>query len=164
MIRIVHTFGARAGAVDQMQKSVIRFGRAPDNDIVFDPNHDRDAGSYHAEVRSEGGQWFAVDLQSQNGLFLRGRRISKEPLQQGDELVFGANGPRVRIEMMAQSVPPSPPQAVPHQAVPHQAVPHQAVPLRFRPLRFRPRSRVQRQRLPHPAVPPLGPPPLVESG
>ena len=45
MLRIVHTFGKNAGDVQTLAKDIVRIGRAPDNDVVFDANYDRDASS-----------------------------------------------------------------------------------------------------------------------
>ena len=53
-LRVVHTFGRNAGSTQVFAKEVVRFGRAPENDVVFDPNFDRDASGNHAEARREG--------------------------------------------------------------------------------------------------------------
>ena len=37
MLRVVHTFGRNAGSVELHDRRAVRFGRAPDNDVVFDP-------------------------------------------------------------------------------------------------------------------------------
>ncbi|MGK4006372.1 trypsin-like peptidase domain-containing protein [Sorangium sp. So ce1036] len=105
MLRVVHTFGRNAGAVALHDRRVVRFGRAPDNDVVFDPNHDRDASSHHAEARLEAAGWVLYDLDSRNGTFVGGQRIKRHPLASGDEVTFGAKGPRVRIELVAHRAP-----------------------------------------------------------
>jgi S1-C subfamily serine protease len=97
-LRIVHTFGHHAGVVTTLDKDVVRFGRAPGNDVVFDPEYDRDASGDHAELRREGGEWVLVDRGSRNGTFVGGDRIDRRPLRSGDEVTFGAKGPRIRIE------------------------------------------------------------------
>jgi hypothetical protein len=98
-LKVTHTFGRNAGAVQTLDKAVIRFGRAPDCDVVFDPDYDRDASSHHAEARFEGGTWVLSDLGSRNGTLLRGQKITRETLRSGDEITFGAKGPRVRIDV-----------------------------------------------------------------
>jgi V8-like Glu-specific endopeptidase len=98
-VRIVHIAGQRAGAAMSFAKDVVRFGRAPDNDVVFDAERDREASGHHAELRREGGAWVVVDLGSRNGTFVSGRRVEREAVRSGDELSFGAKGPRVRVEM-----------------------------------------------------------------
>jgi V8-like Glu-specific endopeptidase len=97
-LRVLHTFGRNAGSVQALQKHVVRFGRAPDNDVVFDPDYDRDASGYHAEVRLDASQWVLIDLESRNGTFVRGQRVRRHPLVSGDEVMFGTKGPRVRLE------------------------------------------------------------------
>ncbi|WP_437572818.1 trypsin-like peptidase domain-containing protein [Sorangium sp. So ce542] len=118
MLRVVHTFGRNAGSVELHDKRVVRFGRAPDNDVVFDPNHDRDASSHHAEARLEAAGWVLYDLDSRNGTYAGGQRIKRHPIASGDEVTFGAKGPRVRIEVVERR-PPGPPQA--HAAPPPPA-------------------------------------------
>ena len=112
--KIVHTFGHSAGVAQTLAKDVIRFGRAPDCDVLFNADYDRDASAHHAEARLEGGRWILVDLQSRNGTFLRGQRIEgRAPLASGDEITFGLKGPRVRFEYTA----PAPRQASAPQIV-----------------------------------------------
>jgi hypothetical protein len=107
-LRLVHTFGRNAGLVATPMGDVVRFGRAKDNDVVFDADHDRDASGHHAELRREGGAWVLVDLGSRNGTFLRGMRVAREVVASGDEIGFGAKGPRVRVELAAGIAPPTP--------------------------------------------------------
>ena len=99
-LRVVHTFGHHAGLVQTLDKDVVRFGRAPDGDVVFDADYDRDASGYHAEARREAGGWVIVDRGSRNGTFVGGERVQRKELHSGDELMFGAKGPRVRIEFV----------------------------------------------------------------
>jgi DNA-binding response OmpR family regulator len=54
-------------------KAVTRIGRWPDNDIVIP---DRWVSRYHAEVRREGGRYRVHDLDSKNGVFVNGRRLT----------------------------------------------------------------------------------------
>lgn len=97
-LKLVHTFGRNAGAVQVLDKPVVRFGRAPDGDVVFDANYDRDASANHAEVRRDAGSWVLLDLKSRNGTFVGGQRVERHILRPGDEVTFGPQGPRVRID------------------------------------------------------------------
>lgn len=47
----------------------------------------------HAEVKFEEGQWWYNDLNSTNGSFLAGERITRVPLASRTEIAFGVNGP-----------------------------------------------------------------------
>src|SRR5437868_3247565 len=107
MLRITVLSGARTGARLDLAKPVVRMGRAPDNDVAFDPNVDLDASAYHAEIRAENGQYVLVDLQSRNGLFLPMygmQRIGTHPLQNGDQVQLGPQGPRIGIEILGPPV------------------------------------------------------------
>jgi V8-like Glu-specific endopeptidase len=120
-VKVTHTFGHSAGVVQTIAKDVIRFGRAPDNDVVFDANYDRDASGNHAELRLDKGRWVLVDLQSRNGTYLRGQRvIESAPLASGDEVTFG-----VRLEYAAPAPAPAP---APRHAPPAHAAPPAAAP------------------------------------
>lgn len=114
-LRVVQTAGRNAGLSRVYSQAVVRFGRAPDNDIVFDANHDREASGHHAEIRREGSAWVLFDLNSSNGTFVGGKRVDRHPLAPGDEVSFGAKGPRVRVELEAPHAPPiaSPPPLAP---------------------------------------------------
>jgi len=105
MLRITVLSGARTGARFELAKPVVRIGRAPDNDVAFDPNVDLDSSGYHAEIRAENGQWMLVDLQSRNGVFLasRGMQRLSQPfgLANGEQVQLGPNGPRIGIEILA---------------------------------------------------------------
>ncbi|MDC0742139.1 FHA domain-containing protein [Polyangium mundeleinium] len=113
-LRIVHIAGQKAGTSQTFERDVVRLGRAPDNDVVFDANHDREASGHHAELRREGGAWYVVDLGSRNGTFAGGQRIhQRHPLTPGTEVSFGAKGPRILIELVPAAPPlaPLPPMA-----------------------------------------------------
>lgn len=104
MLRLTVLSGARTGARLDLAQPVIRIGRAPDNDLAFDPNVDLDASAYHAEIRADQGRWFLVDRNSRNGVFLplEGmRRVQQHPLNPLDQFQLGPQGPRVQVEVLA---------------------------------------------------------------
>lgn len=101
MLRLHQTFGAHTGRVLDFDRNVIRFGRLPDNEVVFDAHADLDASGRHAEIRREGGQWVLHDVGSRNGTFIAGRRVTRYVLTSGDEIEFGLGGPRIRVEFVA---------------------------------------------------------------
>lgn len=100
MLRLHQTFGAHAGRVREFDQDVIRFGRLPTNDIVFDPHADLDASGNHAEIRREGGVWVLVDVGSRNGTLVDGRPVQRLVLRGNEEIEFGPGGPRVRVEIL----------------------------------------------------------------
>ncbi|MGZ3449567.1 MAG: trypsin-like peptidase domain-containing protein [Polyangiales bacterium] len=120
MIRLTVLSGARSGSRVERAQPVIRLGRAPDNDLPFDPNVDLDASAYHAEIRADQGRWIIVDIGSRNGLFLPMQgmtRIQQHVLGPIEQIQLGPQGPRVQIEVLA---PPPMQAAMPQQPMPQQ--------------------------------------------
>jgi predicted component of type VI protein secretion system len=83
----------------------IRIGRGADNDVVL---HDAGKGvsRVHAELRLEHGRHILVDLQSQNGTWVNGKRIQREPVSPGSEIAIGLY--RLRLEPGLPGVEASP--------------------------------------------------------
>ena len=107
--------GSRAGERPTYDKSVIAIGRHPGSDLQFDPNVDLLVSAHHAEIREVGGRCTIHDVGSRNGTFVNGQRISGETeLADGDEVMFGAGGPRAivrRVASVARSAAPPAPAA-----------------------------------------------------
>ncbi len=85
----------RSGQVQQIPlgEKPLKIGRNPDNDIVI---ADPVVSGRHAEILSHGGGRFSIeDLESRNGLTVRGQRIKSKPLRPGDALYIAD---QVRIE------------------------------------------------------------------
>jgi hypothetical protein len=62
-------------------------GRSKDADVqVADPNVSR----RHAEVRQEGATWWLVDLDSTNGVEVRGKRVKRLKLEDGTRFTIGS--------------------------------------------------------------------------
>lgn len=67
-----------------LDKRVATIGRWEDNDIVVD---DRWVSRYHARIRRDGDTYLVEDLDSKNGTFVNGRRITQPvTLSDGDEV------------------------------------------------------------------------------
>jgi S1-C subfamily serine protease len=104
--------GARTGAKERFEKSVVSIGRHPMNDLRFDANKDPDASSRHAELRTVGTRHVLHDIGSTNGTFVNGERISAErELHDGDTVSFGFDGPQVTfhilpVHLTAELAPP----------------------------------------------------------
>lgn len=100
------TSGARAGARERFEKSVVTIGRHPMNDLRFHPTDDIDVSGRHAELRSVGDRHVLHDIQSTNGTFVNGQRIGAEhELRDGDVVMFGAGGPQVSFHLVAADAP-----------------------------------------------------------
>ena len=81
----------RAGIVETempLEQRDLRIGRASDNDVVLE-DPDKTLSRHHAEVRSEGGRWFYLDLNSANGSWVGDRRVAREELTAGVAIALG---------------------------------------------------------------------------
>ncbi|MCB9614173.1 MAG: FHA domain-containing protein [Sandaracinus sp.] len=107
-MRLLQTFGAHTGRSYDFDQPVVRLGRMPDSDVVFDAHADLDASGRHAEIRREGDAWVLVDVGSRNGTFVAGQRINRHVLRDGDEVECGPGGPRLRVELKSRSAEPVP--------------------------------------------------------
>jgi tetratricopeptide (TPR) repeat protein len=68
----------------------VRIGRHTRNDIVLDDSLNG-VSRFHAEIRNEAGTYFIVDLNSRNGVWIKGRRIKeKAALAFGVPVTVGA--------------------------------------------------------------------------
>jgi pSer/pThr/pTyr-binding forkhead associated (FHA) protein len=67
----------------------LRIGRDEQNDIVL-PDSSKSVSRYHAELRFENGQYVLLDLNSQNGLWVGGRRVPRIPLEPGVPVLVGS--------------------------------------------------------------------------
>lgn len=82
-----------ADAAYPVDRRVIHFGRALDNDVVLE---DSRVSRYHAEVRVERGRCRLRDLRSTNGTFVNGEQVGEALLRPGDIVSLG--GVELRFE------------------------------------------------------------------
>jgi serine phosphatase RsbU (regulator of sigma subunit)/pSer/pThr/pTyr-binding forkhead associated (FHA) protein len=70
-----------------LDKDVITIGRSKKNDLVLP---DQWLSRIHAEIRRENGRHYIRDLDSRNGTYVNGMRLSERvPLQNGDVVTLG---------------------------------------------------------------------------
>ncbi len=99
--------GARAGVIQRFDQAVIRVGRQPGNDLLFDPEQDLDVSGRHAEIREGNGRYTIQDHGSTNGTFVNGTRVqASAELKNGDRIAFGGQGPLVEVRVRAASDAP----------------------------------------------------------
>ena len=67
----------------------LTIGRDPENMIVLDHTA---ISRFHARITCEKDQYFIHDLGSTNGTYLNGRRVTRERLSPGDELIIANMG------------------------------------------------------------------------
>ena len=61
-------------------------GREPDNDIVVE---NLLVSGYHARIDPAGREYILTDLQSKNGTFVNGERVTSTKLKDGDQILVG---------------------------------------------------------------------------
>lgn len=71
-----------------LQETTARLGRGDQNDIVLaDPA--KSVSRFHAEIRFEQGRFAIIDLNSQNGTWVAGRRVQQALLEPGVPVILG---------------------------------------------------------------------------
>ena len=75
------------GSRHEVGKGRVVLGRSKDADLqVQDPNVSR----RHAEVRQEGATYWLIDLDSTNGVEVRGKRVKRLKLEDGTRFTMGS--------------------------------------------------------------------------
>ena len=91
-----HIKGSKSGEVSLYGPQNVTIGRTNGNDLCFDRNQDGEVSGTHARIIKDGSSYFVEDLQSTNGTYVNGQRISaRTELNEGDEIEFAQGGPKV---------------------------------------------------------------------
>ncbi len=70
----------------ELSTDTVGVGRDTANDVQI---HDTEVSRRHAELRRSGLSYLLVDLESSNGTFVNGRRITTHSLASGDQVQVG---------------------------------------------------------------------------
>jgi FHA domain-containing protein len=90
--RALISLGGKTFVLDKPRAVV---GRSRRSDFVLeDPNVSR----RHFELQQRGADWYAVDLESTNGIAVNGRRVPSAKLEPGDEITAGTSSMRFDID------------------------------------------------------------------
>ena len=92
---LVRTDSSNAGQVIKVEGARFGLGRHPDNPACVD---DDGISRFHAEISVDGNKYWVKDLDSSNGTYINGRRITSCELNNGDTLNLG---PRVAFRFSA---------------------------------------------------------------
>ena len=92
-------------------ESVIRLGRAHDNDVVL---LSAVVSRHHVEVKKHGNGWEVINLGT-NGTYLEGKRVDKVSVEDGMTIRLARSGPKIQINLTVHNFPkvPLPPQTQP---------------------------------------------------
>jgi hypothetical protein len=77
---------------------MVTIGRLPDNSVIID---NPAVSSHHACIFRDGDQFVVEDLQSTNGTFVNGKRVSRQALQQADTVLVGTH--KLVLDQQAQA-------------------------------------------------------------
>ena len=84
--RLIEREGGRPETAHSLDEGTTTIGRAADNVLVVDR---AGVSRYHAQLRWDGGQFVLEDLNSKNGTWLNGERLTApHPLRHGDVLTL----------------------------------------------------------------------------
>ena len=100
MLRITHTRGRLAPAVEHFAAERLRVGSAPGSELYFGANEGRGVAPRHAEIRWERGAWQLLDLGAAAGTYVNRAKVARKALQSGDVIMLGAGGPEFRVELV----------------------------------------------------------------
>jgi soluble lytic murein transglycosylase-like protein len=98
MIRLALPSGSPSGPSFHSTGPVVRVGRSAGCDLRFDGDRHPEVSFHHAELVLEDGRWLVADADSDGGVYLNGRRVTREAIRPGDRIAFGQGGPEVRVE------------------------------------------------------------------
>lgn len=116
--------GPFAGTRFPLRDGVTRVGRAPENDVVLTGTDAATVSLNHLEIRTEGGSWRVRDLDSTNGTWIGGERITDAEIVPPSEIRLGTTGPELMLStdegpsenlsrtMEISQVAPAPPEKV----------------------------------------------------
>src|SRR5438045_1873816 len=90
---LISASGAMAGTRYPLTDSSTKIGRAPANDIVLDGPDCATVSQSHLEITREGDRFRVRDLESTNGTWLDGERITQAEVAAGKTIRLGTHGP-----------------------------------------------------------------------
>jgi len=86
MLRVTLSLGGNVVRKYPFDRDRVVIGRDPECDIAID---NVAVSRNHASLRRDGASWLLEDLQSGNGTYVGGERISKRPMASGESFVIG---------------------------------------------------------------------------
>jgi S1-C subfamily serine protease len=105
MLRITHTRGRMAPAIEHFASQRLRIGSAAGSELLFGAGEGRGVAPLHAEIRFE-GSWQLVDRGAPSGTWVNGARVSRHAIRSGDVIALGGpDGPEFRVEILRMPAP-----------------------------------------------------------
>lgn len=94
--RVRVSYAVDTNAMEKVFEAPFRIGRDNECGVCIQNGF---VSRFHAEVTYEDGQWLAKDLNSSNGLFVSGQRVSVVPLAVGTVIRLGVQGPELKFNV-----------------------------------------------------------------
>ncbi len=94
---LVSDSGATAGISYELRDGITRIGRGPQNDVVIQGPEVASVSVQHLEIHREGDGFRVHDLESTNGTYLNGERVSDAALEAPATIRFGSQGPELKF-------------------------------------------------------------------
>jgi eukaryotic-like serine/threonine-protein kinase len=82
-------------------ESVIRLGRAHDNNVVL---LSAVVSRHHVEVKRNGNEWEVINLGT-NGTYIEGKRVDKVTVEDGMTIRLARSGPKIQINLTVHNIP-----------------------------------------------------------
>jgi hypothetical protein len=92
--QLVVISGAKQGVIFPLRSASVTIGRGAGNAIVL---QDPSVSTHHARIDQHGGQAALIDLNSSNGTFVNGQRVSQMWLSGGEVLLMGDTHMRFEV-------------------------------------------------------------------
>jgi S1-C subfamily serine protease len=106
---LTHLTGSRRGRTQYFDTDSISFGVGRQCGIVFDGAKDTVVCPVHAELTVQNGAPVIRDQSRQRALFVNGRERAEAPLQDGDLIQLGQEGPLLRFRLCPEDAPETKP-------------------------------------------------------
>ena len=87
----------------RLRRDVFRVGRDPENDLVIEGPEAAIVSSRHLEIRRNANAFRIVDLNSTNGTYLDGQRVTEALLENHALITMGPSGPEFQFELEVAS-------------------------------------------------------------
>ncbi|MFH1131823.1 MAG: FHA domain-containing protein [Pseudomonadota bacterium] len=86
-------------------QQVVRLGRDPSADVSYDLETDLLVSYNHAKIVLLDNQFVLFDLDSTNGTFVNGQRVTRSILAGGETIELGRSGPKLQVSFSSKKVP-----------------------------------------------------------
>ena len=98
---LVAIYGPLSGQTIYLDEPVVSIGRQLSTDIILNDPH---VSRNHCLIRSEGEQYVIEDLNSANGTYVNGERVTESPLTEGSLIKVGNSLFRFRVQNPDESL------------------------------------------------------------